>query len=498
MTFRQGLFRLLVLIGLILVVMGGGGLYLMSPAFRSPTPAIFAPPRTQAEANRQDLAYASRSLHTLDRSFSAAEWVEFDRGIAALSLRADKLDAAALELGLSKVVAAANNGHTNLLGVARGLTLNAVPLRLYWFADGLYVVSTDSAHTQFLGAKVLSIGGRTPETLVDLLQPYVGGRDSLRRELSIFLMESPQALHAAGLQDTALSTRYGFQTLDGSAVVEIIAADKIAAAGPPPERTLQTLKFDPRELHWPRRELSPVRLPRRALYPHRVDGGNIARHILAGRALAVSLQHPDRFYWSTTLQPSGALYLQINAMINEPGGQTLSSFLKQSLGQVVARRPRCVIVDLRANPGGSYQLTADFARDLPKVMPRGGKIFILTSANTFSAAVITAARLKYFAGSNGQIIGSSMGDNPQFWAEAAGRIVLPNSGIRIGYATGYHDWQHGCSLREIYVCYLPNYIMGVAAGDIEPAIRVSWSFADYLAGHDTLLDRITSTLETPQ
>jgi hypothetical protein len=88
------------------------------------------------------------------------------------------------------------------------------------------------------------------------------------------------------------------------------------------------------------------------------------------------------------------------------------------------------------------------------------------------------------------IVGEPIGDYPQFWAEAAARIVLPNSGLRIGYATGYHDWEHGCSLADVLVCYLPNYKIGVAGGDLSPTVPAPWSFADYLAGKDTAIESV--------
>ena len=83
-----------------------------------------------------------------------------------------------------------------------------------------------------------------------------------------------------------------------------------------------------------------------------------------------------------------------------------------------------------------------------------------------------------------------MGDAPQFWAEGATRITLPNSRLRIGYATGYHDWQSGCSMSQIFVCHLPNQWLGVAAGDLTPTMPVAWSLADFLEGTDTALEKI--------
>jgi hypothetical protein len=83
-----------------------------------------------------------------------------------------------------------------------------------------------------------------------------------------------------------------------------------------------------------------------------------------------------------------------------------------------------------------------------------------------------------------------MGDFPQFWAEAAARIVLPNSGLRVGYATKYHDWANGCSPAQILVCFPLNYYLGVAAGDLDPTIPVTWPFGDYLRGRDASVDRV--------
>ena len=176
--------------------------------------------------------------------------------------------------------------------------------------------------------------------------------------------------------------------------------------------------------------------------------------------------------------------------MDEPGREPLAAFLEKTLEEALARRPGFAILDLRSSPGGSYQLMAGFAKTLPAVIPQEGKIFILTSGNTFSAAIITAARVKYFSGARGEIVGEPMGDHPQFWAEAAARIVLPNSGLRVGYATGYHDWKNGCSIEQVLICYPANYFLGVAAGDLDPTIPVSWSFADYLEGKDTAVERI--------
>lgn len=481
-----------VVIGVIAIMLAifGSLLYLMYPALETPSPPRFAAAGSAAEANRQDLAYLREALHEMDRSFSKEEWARFDRQIDELTERAGQLDAAALEMGIARAVAVTGNGHTNVLGTLRGLTLDSIPLRFYWFKDGLHLVRADPEYAELLGAKVLQIGGRAPEELVRELGAYVGGSPSLARELAIYAMESPQALHAIGLMGAPDAADVVLQTADGQVVERRIPAVPVAASGAAPEKSPQSLRFDPRELHWPRRALSPVPLPPTAEYPQPTGDGRAWAHVLDQRKVPYTLQNSNRFYWTTYLAGTKVLFLQINTIMDQPGQETLGTFLEGAFADARVKRPQFAIVDLRWNPGGSYQHIADFTQQLPQLIPAKGKVFILTSGNTFSAGIVTTARLKYFSGARGVIVGEPIGDYPQFWAEAATRIVLPNSGLRVGYATGYHDWQNGCSPSQVLICYLPNYTLGVAAGDLVPQLPVSWSFADYLEGRDTAIEKI--------
>ena len=470
------------------------GAYLMYPASRAPSPPDFTPAAGRTEANRQDLTYLKSALHQMDRSFSAPEWAAFDRQVDDLSRHADQLDPAALEMGAARAVALSHNGHTNLLGAARGLTLNAYPVRFYWFADGLRVVKADTVHADLLGAKVLKVGGRNVSEVIGLVGPYVGGSPSLARELAPYFMESPAALHAIGVQASPSDGDVTLRTTTGVVLERHLTSEPAPVTGAPPARSALTLKFDPRELYWPRRELSPIPLPAKARYPQPSGDGRVWSHVLDRHAVPFTLRNPNQFYWSTYAAGGHVLFVQVNVTMDQPGQESLKVFLKRVLAEATVKKPRYAIVDLRWNPGGSYQHTADFARDLPGVIPKDGKIFILTSGNTFSAGLVTTARLKYFARGRGEIVGEPVGDYPQFWAEAGGRIVLPNSGLRIGYATGYHDWQNGCSLTQILICYPGNFTLGVAAGSLQPMIPVSWSFADYLDGRDTAVEKIMQTI----
>lgn len=121
------------------------------------------------------------------------------------------------------------------------------------------------------------------------------------------------------------------------------------------------------------------------------------------------------------------------------------------------------------------------------------RIYILVGRETFSAGIVTAARLKYFGASRSQLIGEPMGDRSRFWAEGQ-RYRLPNSGITVSYATGYHDWESGCT--SLSRCFWINVLMGVAAGSLEPT-RVPLRFADFRAGRDRALELILENARRP-
>ncbi|MGO4723938.1 MULTISPECIES: hypothetical protein [unclassified Inquilinus] len=465
-------------IGAVLMVAAGaaaGAAYLVvvRPNYPQLAPADLPAPGTRAEAQRQDLERL-RQLPEIDRSFSPEALGRFDQRIDGLlaevaAAAPGGLDDAGFELGVTRAVALAENGHTYVRGGAMGRSLNALPLRLVWFDDGLYVVSARAALADLLGARVVTLGGRTPEALAGTLRPYFGGRDSRARLLSVSLISSPAALHALGLLPSPDAASLVLDLADGRRVTREIAADpRPAMRGEGAVRQ-------------PAIDLLPTALPE--------DDGPW-QHVLSGAAtLPLYLQQGDRTYWQA-YPDAGTLFVELRG-ISDDAGTGLADFLAQVVEEASRRKPKSVIVDLRANPGGNYVLTADFTRRLPQALGPEGRIYVLTGPDTFSAAITTLARLKYFAPGNVEIVGQATGDFTAFWAEG-GRTALPNSGISIRYASAFHDWRNGCGLAEIGRCFWLNYVYGVAAGDLSPTVPTGFTFADYRAGRDPALDAIAA------
>ncbi|WP_457585987.1 hypothetical protein [Ensifer canadensis] len=442
--------------------------FILYPTLKSyPKPPVQTA-ASQREGNMQDLAHL-RHLPDVERSFTPETKAAFTQALSAIEQRAGDLDRAGLAMATAKAVALADNGHTNVVGLAGDRSFNAVPIRLGWFADGLFVVAAAEDQSHLLGGQVLGANGKATDALVEALRPYVGGPANLAKEFAPNFLISPELLHAAGLAETAGSSTYDLRLADGSiAPVELVA--KPGSQGP------QNTNF------WPARDLSPVA---------QANATSGWRHVLDGVALPAYLSRPDSNYWHV-YPLADLLYVQINR-VRDQAPLDLSQYLSDMLDEAAKKPIRNAIVDLRFNNGGNYTLSADFGRRLPTLLPPTGRLFILTSGNTFSAAISTAAWLKYFGGARVTIIGETVGDRMQFWGEG-GQTVLPNSKLAVRYTTGFHDWENGCSLSQLTSCFLLNYIYDVPAGSLKPSVAVKPTFADYVAGQDRALSIVMELL----
>ncbi|HTN98914.1 MAG TPA: hypothetical protein VL101_18195 [Nordella sp.] len=447
---------------------------LMYRVWRPAPEASYPPPASPAEANLQDLDYLGKVAER-DRSFTPEARAGFRRRLAELMPQAATFDRARLAVEVARLTALADNGHTNAVIYFGKGSFRSLPIRLGTFADGLFVVKAREDSVEFLGAELLAVDGRPIDQLLGQLRNFIGGADTLFANHAPRLLTSPELLHAAGLGDNPTQSRLRLRLPDGTEI----------------ERTLSASTSEPlsRKNYWPVRDLSPVPIVNN-------PGGNVVwPHVLHRRRVPIYLSRPDQAYWHETSEESRLLYLQINRIKNS-WPEPLETYLDSVLGEIRVKGIKTVAVDLRFNRGGDYLLTADFTRRLAETVPADGRIFILTGTNTYSAGIVTLARLRYFAGERGLQIGGPVGDRGQFWGEG-GRVVLPNSRISIRYATGYHDWEKGCGLTDITRCFLFNYVFGVAPGSLAPQVETRLTFADYLAGRDPAMEEVLKRMVRP-
>src|SRR6266536_3659873 len=109
---------------------------------------------------REDLQFVVDTFLAQDRSFSPAARQRFRNVIAGLKKTLEVKTDEQIIVELAKAVALSRNAHTRLYLLRNRSELRRYPIRVWWFAEGLYVVRATPEYSELLGAKLLTIAGR--------------------------------------------------------------------------------------------------------------------------------------------------------------------------------------------------------------------------------------------------------------------------------------------------------------------------------------------------
>jgi hypothetical protein len=379
-----------------------------------PAPRL-AEPIDREEAWEQDLEYLRNSLPKYNKSFTPESQAEFEAIVDTTRERVSALSDNEIYVNILRAVAAPGDGHTSVNMMPSAQKLRRFPLRFYWFSEGLYVVRTAAEYTRFIGLRVLEIGGSDPEDLVRQIRDVVAGNESAVRYESIYYLSSPDFLQGINAVTDPETVPIVFQQPDGSTT---------SAEFSPAPMGEQVYGYS----SW--RELSPL-----STESQDTDG---MLHILDGVALPPYLSSPNRSCSYEYIAEHQTLYVQVNQNTNL--NSKMSDFAKEVEEAFASHTIESVIVDLRFNTGGNLLLTTDLVKGIPEWHTGSGDIYIVVGGPTFSAGIVTAARLKYFSGDRAVVVGEPAAEGLKFWAETR-LFTLPNSQILIFAGYRYHNWK---------------------------------------------------------
>jgi hypothetical protein len=409
---------------------------------------------------RTDLLYLRDTWAAVDKSQNAAQRVRFAQLIADSLKKVDAMTPADFALDVCRAVAVSQNLHS---GVDPSPLIHQFPIRAWWFSDGLYIIRADPKFKYLLGAKVEQIGSIDPEGAIPRVAPFISGIDSVIRTRSAWFLTSPEVLHRIGA--TVSFDRATFKVLlrDGSQRMVKLETQK---AEDPDEPLFEPMK--------------PARSG---------DPGGWDRVVDAVENVPLQYQPPKNLSWAWIGNQNSVLYIRSTSIWGDSDRYGMLTELFDLISEeVVPRRPKYVIVDLRFNTGGDFFNTVMFSEALPKLISAGGRIFVLVGPNTISAALVTAAMLKGYGRERVELVGDFLSDHAQFWSESSGPMRLPQSNLLVTTATRRLDWENGCS--DLSLCSWGNVAFGHKGVLLVPEIRITPSFADYASGRDPVLDRV--------
>ena len=415
------------------------------------------------KARKTDLAQFRTKFLARDRSFSPEARAEAEVRLTQLEGSLAGISQARFELELARIVALADNGHTASFPGPRSRRYNRVAIRLVPFGEDFYVLRARAPLADLLGGRLVAIDDRPVAELRAVSRTLIGGTPAWRDRNAGYFLESPEQMQALGVVAGRDSATYRLALPDGREVTRRLAGE------PASDR--------------PRANAS------RWLYPAALEGeGEDWRTLMAPDRAPWALQEPGTpFRWRESPE-LGALVIEMRQN-NGSEGHPIDAFLRDMTKALRDRHPRHLVLDMRLNGGGDLTTTRDFMESLPELVP--GRIFVLTSPWTFSAAISSVGYLEQAAPERVTIVGEGVGDRLRMWSE--GDVVeLPNSHAMILNATERHDYMTGC--KGYRDCHGNVVRHPIAVPDLDPDLAAPWTLEMYRAGRDPAMERVAEAL----
>ena len=412
------------------------GLLLVSLAMVAIVSAAQARPSAPSTAADDVRELGTQITRIHPDAFRSVSRQRFESDVSAVAQRAPTISRNELLVGMLRIIASLGprNGHTGLFpgDPAHTRELHFYPVRLYDFADGMYVV--DATDRSLIRNRLVAIEGVPIERILELVEPLVP-RDNASnlRGLATHYLLTAEVLDGLGVADGIGAAELTFERPDGQRVD--IELTPVAAS-----RYTSTFA-DPLFGHYP--------------------------SILPKASQPLYLSGSARPLWARTLAGGRAVYVGYNS-VRSPTPAVLRKIERLVRGKGVRR----VIVDLRLNGGGENttygSLTTLFGS---KAVNKRGKLRVLIGRATFSAAANFAAEIDRTT--RAVFVGEPTGGGVETYADTF-PVLLPTVGWTVRIAARYHERKKSKSDRRLAV---------------EPDVGVDLTSEQYFASVDPVLER---------
>jgi hypothetical protein len=303
---------------------------------------------------------------------------------------------------------------------------HTLPLRIWFFADGLYVEDALAPYRSLVGARIVGVAGAPLRDVLQQLDPLIPHDNAATVQLlrPRFLLTT-EVLHGLGLVESTDS----------------VSLDIVDEQG-----TRRSVDIDAVETG-----------------DYNTWAGEYGLHLVARPGL-LATTHPDEVLWHALLHDEHTLYVGYN-QVQVLDFDEVDRITRLARSDAVDR----IVVDIRRNFGGEVgeeEPLLDLLAD-PKLHNK--RLYLLTARNTFSAGSRFAAELLERA--DVTVAGEPTGGAPAAYGNST-ELPLVNNDLWVSVAT----------TREFAVSRDDRRTT------IEPDVAAAMTFADWYAGHDTVLE----------
>jgi len=402
---------------------------------------------SRVEGWRYDLALLAREVRRkgFNLKLSVQRPVtreQFDAKVRELDVAIPRLTDGQIVLAMMKLLVFIEDGHSAVWDFGENaLFQKALPLRFFWFQEGLFVTASAPQHRALLGAQVLRLDGRPVDDVLNAMAEYQNrdrGNPMPTKTRTPYLIRKLPILYAAGLVKSPDRVTLTVHTLSGDQRDVVVETDSKDA------EIWNTL---PAPASW-------------------------VTFASTLSAPPLYVQHMDKAQWFEYLPDRKTVYFQFNGVRNDPG-ETLAAFADRLMKFIDANEVERLVIDMRWNNGGNTGLVQPLLLGLisnRKVNQRG-RLFVIIGRRTYSAAQNTATYFERFT--NATFVGEPTGSSPNFVGEEV-PLTLPYSKVMANVSHLF--WQSAAPQdQRIWLA---------------PQIYVPPTFEDFKAGRDAALTAI--------
>lgn len=358
---------------------------------------------------------------------------EMTRRYEELKRNVPRLSDEEIFVGMSRMLAVLHQGHVALWG-PRGNRF--LPVRLYAFPEGLFIMEADSAFRGLEGARVVAFGSMPADTALRRLSEGLSVDGDMQHMWGVSRLAETAWLKGVGGTQRIDSVRLTVQ-MPGQA-----------------ERTVTLPTRDSARAGRQDRMVAPPRVP-----------------------APMFLRNLSETFWHTPVPEHDALYVQVNNLVNAPN-EPLADYGRRLWTVVDTTSARNLIVDIRHNNGGTTQLYNELLRTLIAFSRQPGhQVWVLIGRRTFSAAGNFVTDLERLT--NPVFVGEASSECCNLYGDPVS-VVLPWSSVQ-GELTAV-KWQLSAP--------------GDRRREMSPEIPVQLTARAYFAGEDPALAAVYRAIQS--
>ncbi|MBC8059713.1 MAG: peptidase S41 [Clostridiaceae bacterium] len=380
----------------------------------------------------EDIDYLASQLPKKHANlFFSCKKEDFVKAIETLKNKVPRLPSYEIAVDIAKILATFRDAHTSAMLPVSLL----LPIEVYWFKEGLYIISASEQYKELEGYRITNVEGLEIQKVLKILGKIISyeNKNFLKAQLPKYF--------------PAIELLYGLSLAHSIDNIEL---------------TLEDVNENSRRV-------TINSLPFKILKDSNIN--NTTSLFEEQTNLPLYRKNPEKYYWFQYLSESKTVYFKYNAC-RDMKEKDLLTFGRELICFIEENEVTKLIIDLRNNFGGNSQLLEDFIKSIKhcEKINIKGSLYVITGRDTFSSSLLNLYSLK--AKTKAIFIGEPTGGKPNCYGEVE-NFKLKNSGITICYSTRYYK----IIKNDRLLSFLPD-------------VNIEISVEDFIAGKDPCLDYI--------